>query len=73
MLPAQPVRGGRWRDYRQVINGICWGDVGRLEAHVPNDQIANRNLSPCGQRHYGRILVTEWPIPLHIDLFKNLC
>ena len=23
-LPAQPVRGGRWRDHRQVINAICW-------------------------------------------------
>ncbi len=24
LLPAQPVRGGRWRDHRQVINAICW-------------------------------------------------
>ncbi|MFL6072526.1 MAG: IS5 family transposase [Mycobacteriales bacterium] len=24
LLPAQPARGGRWRDHRQVINGICW-------------------------------------------------
>jgi transposase len=24
LLPAQPVRGGQWRDHRQVINGICW-------------------------------------------------
>ncbi|MCA2211945.1 IS5 family transposase [Jidongwangia harbinensis] len=22
--PAQPVRGGQWRDHRQVINAICW-------------------------------------------------
>ncbi|UAB93463.1 transposase [Dactylosporangium vinaceum] len=24
MLPAQPTRGGRWRDHRQVINASCW-------------------------------------------------
>ena len=24
LLPAQPVRGGQWRDHRQVINAICW-------------------------------------------------
>jgi transposase len=24
LLPEQPVRGGQWRDHRQVINGICW-------------------------------------------------
>ena len=24
LLPAQPGRGGRWRDHRQVINAICW-------------------------------------------------
>jgi transposase len=24
LLPAQPVRGSQWRDYRQVINAICW-------------------------------------------------
>jgi transposase len=24
LLPGQPVRGGQWRDHRQVINGICW-------------------------------------------------
>jgi len=24
LLPKQPVRGGQWRDHRQVINGICW-------------------------------------------------
>ena len=24
LLPAQPARGGQWRDHRQVINGICW-------------------------------------------------
>jgi len=24
LLPAQPVRGGQWRDHRQVINGIAW-------------------------------------------------
>ncbi|MFY1670215.1 IS5 family transposase [Plantactinospora sp. WMMB334] len=24
LLPAQPRRGGQWRDHRQVINGICW-------------------------------------------------
>lgn len=24
LLPEQPVRGGRWRDHRQVVNGICW-------------------------------------------------
>jgi transposase len=24
LLPAQPIRGGQWRDHRQVINAICW-------------------------------------------------
>jgi transposase len=24
LLPEQPVRGGQWRDHRQVVNGICW-------------------------------------------------
>lgn len=24
LLPGQGKRGGRWRDHRQVINGICW-------------------------------------------------
>ena len=24
LLPEQGKRGGRWRDHRQVINGICW-------------------------------------------------
>jgi transposase len=24
LLPQQPVRGGKWRDHRQVVNGICW-------------------------------------------------
>jgi transposase len=24
LLPAQPARGGRWRDHRQVVNAICW-------------------------------------------------
>ncbi|MFI5915052.1 transposase, partial [Dactylosporangium sp. NPDC051541] len=24
LLPEQGRRGGRWRDHRQVINGICW-------------------------------------------------
>jgi transposase len=24
LLPEQPIRGGQWRDHRQVINGICW-------------------------------------------------
>ena len=24
LLPQQGTRGGRWRDHRQVINGICW-------------------------------------------------
>jgi transposase len=24
LLPAQPVRGGQWRDHRQVVNAICW-------------------------------------------------
>ena len=24
LLPEQPLRGGQWRDHRQVINGICW-------------------------------------------------
>jgi transposase len=24
LLPAQPGRGGRWRDHRQVVNGILW-------------------------------------------------
>ncbi|MEV0563293.1 IS5 family transposase [Dactylosporangium sp. NPDC050588] len=24
LLPAQPVRGGRWRDSRRVLNAICW-------------------------------------------------
>jgi transposase len=24
LLPQQGKRGGRWRDHRQVINGICW-------------------------------------------------
>ena len=24
LLPAQPSRGGQWRDHRQVINAICW-------------------------------------------------
>src|SRR5687768_1743110 len=24
LLPAQPARGGQWRDHRQVVNAICW-------------------------------------------------
>jgi transposase len=24
LLPAQPMRGGQWRDHRQVVNAICW-------------------------------------------------
>jgi transposase len=24
LLPGDPGRGGRWRDHRQVINGILW-------------------------------------------------
>ncbi|WP_285584040.1 IS5 family transposase, partial [Actinoallomurus iriomotensis] len=24
LLPAHPPRGGRWRDHRQVVNGIVW-------------------------------------------------
>jgi transposase len=24
LLPELGKRGGRWRDHRQVINGICW-------------------------------------------------
>lgn len=24
LLPGHGKRGGRWRDHRQVINGICW-------------------------------------------------
>ena len=24
LLPEHGKRGGRWRDHRQVINGICW-------------------------------------------------
>jgi transposase len=24
LLPKQPRRGGKWRDHRQVINGIAW-------------------------------------------------
>ncbi len=24
LLPANPERGGRWRDHRQVLNGIVW-------------------------------------------------
>lgn len=24
LLPAQPVRGGRWADHRTVVNGILW-------------------------------------------------
>jgi transposase len=24
LLPAQPERGGPWRDHRQVLNAICW-------------------------------------------------
>ncbi|MGV9601875.1 IS5 family transposase [Streptosporangium sandarakinum] len=24
LLPARPERGGRWRDHRQVLNGIVW-------------------------------------------------
>lgn len=23
-MPEQPLRGGQWRDHRQVINGIAW-------------------------------------------------
>jgi transposase len=24
LLPADPNRGGRWRDHRQVVNGMIW-------------------------------------------------
>jgi transposase len=24
LLPGDPPRGGRWRDHRQVVNGIVW-------------------------------------------------
>jgi transposase len=39
LLPAMtPQRGGRWRDHRQVINGILW----RIENGAKWDQIPER-------------------------------
>jgi transposase len=39
LLPSMdPQRGGRWRDHRQVINGILW----RIENGAKWDQIPER-------------------------------
>src|SRR4051795_8552410 len=36
--PMAPQRGGRWRDHRQVINGILW----RIDNGARWDQILDR-------------------------------
>jgi transposase len=32
LLPAQPARGGQWRDHRQVVNAIGWIKANRIAA-----------------------------------------
>jgi transposase len=38
LLPGDPPQGGRWRDHRQVVNGILW----RIRTGVPWRDIPDR-------------------------------
>ncbi|MDP9868867.1 transposase [Streptosporangium brasiliense] len=56
MLPADPERGGRWRDHRQVPGGIVWKvhtGAGRPRTR-PDHVIADKDYSSRAIRTYLR-------------------
>ena len=59
LLPSMdPQRGGRWRDHRQVINGILW----RIENGAKWDQIPERYgpATTCSNRFRRWAKIGVW-------------